>query len=753
MRIAARLVLAIWVFALVILGGFGLLQVRDERRRLVRDMERRAALVAEGVREAVEPALRRGPGPALTRTLKRFARQDRTLAVYDGLATPVAAEPGAAPPPAAWPEIAEALTSGAVVTALRTVEERPTYVHALPLTAEDRTTGVLAIFLDASHLARAEHALWRDTAIRFLALALGLSLVTFLVVRVSVMRPMSEIARWARTLKAGTPAPPPAVPDPRLFGPLALEVAGLARSLYHAQAAAEEEAALRLSGEAIWTEERLKQFVRRRFGDRPLFVVSNREPVSHVRRGREIVAEVPASGVVTAMEPVMRACGGVWVAHASGDADRQTSDARGRLSLPVDDPRYLLRRVWLSREEEEGYYYGFANEGLWPLCHVVHVRPMFRPEDWAQYRAVNEKFAAALLEEMRDVEAPMVLVQDYHFALLPALVKAARPDARVAIFWHIPWPNFEAFGICPWQREILEGMLGADLIGFHTQYHCNNFLDSVDRTLEARIEAEHFAVVRGEHTTFVKPFPISVAPRFVDEPPAIDRAALLAQLGVEAALIGVGVERIDYTKGLRERFLALQRFFERYPAYRERLVFVQLAAPSRSHIKRYQDFQQEVDTTIEEVNRALQTRRWRPIVYLKRHHDHRDIWPFYRHADFCMVTSLHDGMNLVAKEFLSVRDDLDGMLVLSRFTGAARELRDALLVNPYDLDETAEAIRAAVEMPADERQRRMGRMRQIVREHNIYRWAGLLLGELTRLPSGAATAPPDLPGVPTGATV
>jgi trehalose 6-phosphate synthase len=566
-----------------------------------------------------------------------------------------------------------------------------------------------------------------------------LSTITILIVRTSIARPLSDIVGWTKALKTGKPLPPPNGADAALFGPLALEVAGLAKTLYRAQATAEQEAALRLTGEAIWTEARLQQFVRLRLDGHALFMVSNRQPVSHAWKGQQIVVQTPASGVVTAMEPVMRACGGVWVAHGSGDADLVVTESTGRIGLPVDDPRYTLRRVWLSKEEEEGYYYGFANEGLWPLCHVVHARPTFRPQDWAQYRAVNEKFAQTLFEEMSGTSAPLVLVQDYHFALLPALVKAKRPDARVAIFWHIPWPNFEAFGICPWQEKILDGMLAADLIGFHTQYHCNNFLETVERTLEARIDAEHFAVVRGEHHTYVQPFPISVAPDFVHQPFPSTREEFLAKLGIAPEFLGIGVERVDYTKGLPERFRALQRFFERYPEYRERLVFVQVGAPSRSRIKRYQDLQAELRATIDEVNRALRTRSWQPIVHLERHLEHDDLWPFYRHADFCLVSSLHDGMNLVAKEFVSVREDGDGVLILSRFTGAARELRDALLVNPYDLDETADAIRVAIEMLPEERGVRMNRMRRHVTEHNIFRWAGLLLGELARVHETAST--------------
>jgi trehalose 6-phosphate synthase len=339
-----------------------------------------------------------------------------------------------------------------------------------------------------------------------------------------------------------------------------------------------------------------------------------------------------------------------------------------------------------------------------------------------------------MLEEMSGTESPVVLIQDYHFALLPRLIRDQRPDARIAIFWHIPWPNPEAFGICPWQPEILQGMLGADLIGFHTQFHCNNFLETVDRAIEARIDWEHFSVDRGQRTTYVKPFPISVAPEFVEDPPKGSRESLLSDLGIDAEFLGVGVERIDYTKGLPERVRAIRRFFERYPEYRERLVFVQLAAPSRSRIPRYHELEEEIGRAVEEINRELQTKRWRPILFLKAHHSHREIWPFYRWADFCMVTALHDGMNLVAKEFVSVREDEDGVLILSRFTGASRELRDAVLVNPYDTDEMAEAIRVAIEMTSAERKSRMARMRRVVKEHNIYRWAGLLLTDLARLP-------------------
>ena len=741
MRVTARLVAALWLAALAVIGGSAFYQVQEDRHRLTQDLERRAALLGEGLKEAVEPVVGKSSRAGLERLLKRFGKREQGIAVYDRVGSLLAATPDMALGlPESLPEVTDSITGGAVQKGLRSLGGRPVYVYATPLVRDDKPAGALAVFLDASILERAEWERWRFNAIRLLVLGVLLSLVAWLSLRFTVTRPMAKMARWARALRRGHAIAPVDFGDADLFGPVAREVTVLAKSLHRAQAAAEEEATLRLIGETLWTEERLKQFAKLRLGDSPLLVVSNREPVRHVRRDGAIVAETPASGLVTAMDPVMRACGGVWVAQGNGEADRETADARGRLRVPPDDPRYTLRRVWLTKEQEAGYYEGFANEGLWPLCHIVHTRPLFRPDDWAHYRAVNEMFAAAVLEEIAGAESPMVLIQDYHFALLPALVKRARPDARTAIFWHIPWPNFEHFSICPWQDDLLLGMLGADLIGFHTQYYCNNFLETVERAIEARTDWERFSVTRGRHTTSVKPFPISVAPDFVEDPPGLSRATLLERLGITAEWIGVGVERLDYTKGLPERFRAIGRFFELYPAYREHVTFVQLAAPSRSTIERYQQIEAEVDETVRSVNAAFGTKRWRPIVYLKRHHDHREIWPFYRHADFCMVTSLHDGMNLVAKEFVSVRDDDTGVLILSQFTGASSELRDALLVNPYDLDGTADAIRAAIEMPADEGRARMARMRQSVREQNIYRWAGLLLSDLARIPDETAAA-------------
>ncbi len=519
------------------------------------------------------------------------------------------------------------------------------------------------------------------------------------------------------------------------LAPVAQEVALLAKNLWEARGAAEEEARLRIAGESRWTPERLKGHVRLILRDRPFLVIANREPYSHIREGGKIKCVTPASGLVTAVEPILQACGGIWVASASGDADRETADEKGRLRVPPDAPTYTLKRVWLTEQEEEGYYYGFSNEGLWPLCHIAHTRPVFRSEDWEQYKKVNQKFADAALEELSGSEEPFVLIQDYHYALLPRMIREKRPDAKIALFWHIPWPNPEAFGICPWGREILHGILGADLLGFHIQFHCNNFLDTVDRLLESRIDLEQFAVDRAGHRTLVKPFPIGIAPRH--SPPGEDTVAarqeVMKKLGIQVDYLGVGVDRIDYTKGISERFRAIARFLEKYPEYREKMAFVEMAAPSRTSIKSYSDLGTELETEVEQINQRFQTKTWKPILFLKEHHNREEIDLFYRVADFCLITSLHDGMNLVGKEFVGSRSDEQGVLILSRFAGASRELRDALLVNPYDLEEVAEAIREAVTMKPEEQKRRMASMRAVLEERNVYRWAADITSELDRI--------------------
>jgi trehalose 6-phosphate synthase len=489
-----------------------------------------------------------------------------------------------------------------------------------------------------------------------------------------------------------------------------------------------------------WTRERLEEAVRGQLGPTKLIVVANREPYIHWHRGGDVVCMRPASGLTTALDPVMRACGGVWVGHGSGDADAVTADPFGRVRVPPDRPAYTLRRVWLSKPEELGYYYGFANDSLWPLCHNAYARPSFRPEDWEQYVRVNRKFADAVLDEAGDGPA-LVFVQDYHFALLPRMLKQARPDLTVAHFWHIPWPNPEVFRVCPWQAEILDGLLGNDLMSFHIQHHCNNFLATVDRVLECTIDAERFAVRRHGRTTLVHPHPIGIDPDAVGAELAgadmrAEERRFRRRHDLGNRMLLVGVDRVDYTKGIPERFAAVDRLLTTHPTWRGKFTFVQAGTPSRTHLTSYRVLNEELRVTADEINRRHGDPSWRPIVFLNEHLPPHELAVLYRVAAGCVVSSLHDGMNLVAKEFVATRTDERGVLVLSRFTGAARELTDAVLVNPFSRDELAEGMRQALLMRPEEQAARMRRMRAQVCESNVYRWAGKLLAEAARLADG-----------------
>jgi len=487
-----------------------------------------------------------------------------------------------------------------------------------------------------------------------------------------------------------------------------------------------------------WTPQGLQEVVRGQLESCPILVVSNREPYIHnLAEDGRISVQFPASGMVTAVEPIMRACSGTWVAHGSGSGDRQVVDALDHIRVPPEDPSYTLRRVWLTAEEEEGFYYGFSNEGLWPLCHLAYVRPAFRESDWQSYLQVNTRFAAVIEKEVNKTN-PVILIQDFHFALLPKLLRDRRIQATIALFWHIPWPNAETFGVCPWKRELLLHMLSADILGFHTQYHCQNFLATLDRFIECQIDHENMTVTLQRHVCQVRAYPISIEwpPRWLSDTAEVPaaRERVRERFGIPAEVrLGIGVERWDFTKGIVERFLALETLFEKYPKWIGRLTFLQIAAPSRSKLPAYQTLQQHTLSEVDRINARFATDGWRPIVLVGEHQDPAQVFELYRGADFCLVNSLHDGMNLVAKEFVAARDDEDGVLILSTFAGASRELVEALLVNPFDVSETAAAIVAALDMPRDQRRKRMQLMRRTVSESNVYRWAGRMLMDVARI--------------------
>ncbi len=745
MKITLRLIVSLIFVTALTATVFTMYQVSSERSRLAGDLERRALILAESLQESVAPLIQTNSVSKLTRIVERFGNRERLrgIAVFDTQGNLVAStrdlKPKIAQP---FPFAVNAAIEKRSLGSFITIDGKKMYTYTVPLVADDDAiAGVLTTFNDISYIDARLRDIWEQNILRFLILAVFVVLSTVLVVRWSITGPIARLAGWVRdmrTSKQGS-VDPIATCRGDVLAPVVSEVADLAKSLSVARARAEEEARLRVKSESLWTPSTLKEYMRAELGGKKLFLISNREPYMHIRDGRSIRCIVPAGGLVTALDPVMRICDGVWIAHGSGEADREIVDSGSKVRVPPEEPAYTLKRVWLTRDEEDGYYYGFSNEGLWPLCHITHTRPIFRLEDWVSYQRVSEIFAEALIEEIAREESPLVLIQDYHLALLPFLVKQKRPDAKVALFWHIPWPNPESFGICPWRQEILIGMLGADLMGFHIQFYCNNFLDTVDRFMESQIDWEQFSINRGGRTTLVKPFPISVG---YDEKaegrdegvvPGPEREAILKETGIQAKYLGVGVDRIDYTKGIPERIKAVERFLEKYPEYVGQFTFVELCAPSRDHIKKYRELTVEIEESVEKINWRFQTEKWKPIVYLKAHHSHKEIDPYYRVADLCLVTSLHDGMNLVAKEFIVSRTSDDGVLILSQFAGASRELKDAVIVNPYDIEEMADAIKFSLTMDESEKSSRMRRMRSQVREHNIYRWAGKLIAELAHL--------------------
>jgi trehalose 6-phosphate synthase len=616
---------------------------------------------------------------------------------------------------AAAEAVADSASGGAFDAAAASPENRPA----------PELLGRLVLVHDLSFIDRRS----QDTRRYTIGLIAGLGLVIALITMVVAQLSWRGWVNGVRAIMRGEGLLSPLLPAPEL-APFAADLRARLRDL-------EDEYRRSQGPEAEWTAERLRALLRSQLSGDQVIVVSNREPYIHERSEGGVIVKQPASGLVTAIEPVVRACSGTWIAHGSGSADRDVVDANDRVAVPPGQDGYWLRRIWLTPEEEKGYYYGFANEGMWPLCHVAHVRPVFRESDWEAYRAVNQRFADAVVAEARG-DDPVVLVQDYHFALLPAMIHEQLPQATILTFWHIPWPNPESFGICPWRREILQGMLGSTILGFHTRYHCKNFIETVDRYLEARIEHEHSIIAYREEETLVESYPISIEWPSAEEaaarmPVAECRRRVIERLGLPAnACLAVGVDRYDYTKGILERLNAVERLLEKWPDWIGRFVFVQVAAPTRGALDEYRSFQERVQRVTQRINERFGRPGYQPVHLLAQHHEHDAVNELFRAANICVVTSLHDGMNLVCKEFVAARDDLQGVLVLSRFAGAARELAEALIVNPYHVEETADALYRAATMSEGEQRERMASLRSTVREFNVYRWAGRMLADAGR---------------------
>jgi trehalose 6-phosphate synthase len=686
------------------------------------DIESRSRLVYRSIQGPVVRAIRDGDRPRLASILQAVTEDERVLAV--GLCD-MSGRLAAATPlmPAGFACDQAARTEAESFSTLRE-DGRGVLIGSFPIQSSDGRLHLVVLhdlsFAEARSGQAQSFALAAliGTAVIVGALAAAMA--------ASVLRGWTaSLRRAVEDLRAGKTSAPQ-----RDLTPVELQIQKLLKEIEVGRGPTE-------TADAQWTPQDLHDLLATALPGAEVIILSNREPYIHNRTADGVALQTPASGLVSALEPVMRACGGTWIAHGSGSADRETVEPGDRLQVPPDAPAYSLRRVWISEEEQDGYYYGLANEGLWPLCHIAFVRPVFREGDWAMYERINQRFADAVAEEAR-TEDPIVLVQDYHFALAPKMIRERLPKATIITFWHIPWPNAETFGICPWKEQILEGLLGSSILGFHTQFHCNNFFETVDRFVESRIDREHATVTLGGHETMIRPYPISIEwpPKaLLGQPEAeVCRARVLERFGLPRdARLAVGIERFDYTKGILDRMQAIDLLLERRPEWRGRFCFVQVAAPTRSKLASYSALQAEAVALAEEINARHGADGHKPIQLLIRHHEPSEVFELFRAADLCVVSSLHDGMNLVAKEFVAARDDDRGVLVLSSFAGASREMSEALIVNPYDAGEMAEAIDAALRMPEDEQRERMRLMRRQVREQNVYRWAGRMLVDAARI--------------------
>lgn len=693
----------------------------------VRDMDIRSRLIANTLNDPLSELLKQENKTKINALLLRTIQDERLLALgyCDGSGKLLYRTPTF---PKSLDIGAVLLQSGKMPGQLYQIPQGAVHIARYPMYIEGVQNGSLILVHDMSFVERRSADTRKYVVLLFAILGVVISVITVFVAHLSWRGWMEGVRAMLRGEGIFKPFSQPAVASE--LQPLVGDLRALLRALDSERRFADDST-------ITWSPDSLRRLLHKQLTGERIIVVSNREPYIHSKEDGNILVHRPASGLVTAVEPVMRACSGTWIAHGSGTADRETVDKHDRVRVPPDHPEYTLRRIWLTREEEKGYYYGFANEGLWPLCHIAHVRPIFRSTDWQQYVAINQRFADAVIREA-DSDDPVVLVQDYHFALLPEMIRKILPKATIITFWHIPWPNPESFGICPWRKELLQGMLGSTILGFHTPYHCKNFLETVDRFLETRIEHESSTISRRGKLTLVASYPISIQwpTPWQDTQPSVEqcRTEIREALGLSPDhKVGIGVDRQDYTKGILERFRAVEKLLELHPELIECFTFIQIAAPTRSALDDYQTFEAQVRNLATRINQRFSKGSWQPIRLKAEHHEPEMVNHYYRAADVCMVTSLHDGMNLVAKEFVASRDDERGVLVLSQFTGAAHELHEALIVNPYHIEQTAEALYMALTMPEMEQCERMISMRALVRDFNVYRWAGRMLLDAARV--------------------
>ncbi|OGI64775.1 hypothetical protein A3H53_00460 [Candidatus Nomurabacteria bacterium RIFCSPLOWO2_02_FULL_40_10] len=728
---------------------FNLKQVNEERTALMTNLQQRASLLSDSLKESVEFSYVNSSGASLKtslqKTVDKFANRERLagIALYDNQGVLLATSSGL---PKTIIEntksVSDAMDSNTSRNNFFDAEGESRYVFVDPLHNDvGSIVGALMIVQNAGYVNTSINQIWRGNLLRLGIQIIIFSIAIFIILRFFVFRQVIRLVESVKKIRMG--GKNETFKDTAkysFFKPLAKEITHMANSLLAARSSASEEARMRLEKlDTPWTAERLKEFIKAYLKDRKIFIVSNQEPYIHQKNKNEIVCSIVPSGLNTAVNSVMEACGGVWIAHGSGDADKESSDENGKLQVPPNDPHYTLKRVWLS-EKEFGGHYRFSVEAIYPLCLMTYTRPVFRKDNWMMYKNVNKKFAQTLLAELKDVEEPIVLIQDYHFALLPQMIKEARPDAEVGIFWHVPWPSPEAFSVCPWRKEILKGMLGADIVGFNTQQFCNNFIDTIGKEVESLIDLETFSITREDHTTHIKSFPISIVfsdskETKIEQSESNDLGlGILKKLGIQTKYLGLGVDRLDHAKGIPERFIGIENFFDAHPEYQGQLTFLQIASPHREHFKEYQE--QYKDLITKEANRVNQkfgAKEWKPIVLETTQYSPLELKALFKIAHFCLITSLHDSMNLVAKEYVATRNDSLGVLILSQFAGASRDLKDALIINPHNTEEIGTAIYTALTMPLSEQRRRMDTMRTSVKDYNVYRWAAEFIKAVTSL--------------------
>jgi trehalose 6-phosphate synthase len=737
MKQALRITAVAVALVAAMVGLFTLNQVNDERLSLSSDLEYRTHVLSDSLAESFGPLLAGGTGNTVEATQKivdRISSEERIagLAVYNTAPQVFAFSDGYPANSIALADVATVMDSDQASGRFESIGGINDYVSIEPLHSGEKVVGALALIQNAAYIDAAVRDVWQRNLVRFFIQISIFGAAIFVLIRFVFYKAVHELIDSVRAARRGERDTPDG--NYGFLDPLSNEIGKISSSLRQARAVASEEARMRLEKlDSPWTAERLKEFIKAYVKERPIYVLSNGEPFVHEKKNKKVEWHVPAGGVVTALEPLMEACGGVWIARGAGSADKETVDKNAKIAVPPDEPRYTLKRIFLSEKEAEGYYRGFSNEALWPLSHMAHVRPQFRKEDWTEYRRVNGRFAKTLLDEVEIVERPIVLVQDYHLALVPSLIIRARPDAEVALFWHIPWPSAAQFSICPWRKEILESMLCADLLGFHTQNYCNNFIETTAAELESRIDYERFSIHRREHETLVKAFPISIAfPGDAEETHEPD-AKTWEKLGIRSEFVGLGVDRLDYIKGIPERFRGIEFFFDQHPDYREQFTFLQVAPATRVGTEKFDQYANQVLAEAERINKKFGTRDWKPIVVENRRYSHAELKNLYALADVCAITSIHDGMNLVAKEYVAAHGDKGGALILSQFAGASRDLKGALVVNPYSAEETADALLRSLTMPVAEQHRRMKLMRDSVERYNVFRWAAEIIKTLTEI--------------------